>query len=117
MMTEMRALILILASIVALGAGVADARAGSMDHERARAAMESGEIMALREILLAVEDEFEGRVIEVKLTDLEAGLHGWVYDVTLLTPQNNVLRVRVDAGTAVILQVEGQGVEEARKRP
>jgi uncharacterized membrane protein YkoI len=107
----------LLALIVALGGAVGDARAGGMDHERARAAMESGEIMALREILLAVEEELEGRVIEVKLTDLEAGLYGWVYDVTLLTPQNNVLRVRVDAGTAVILQVEGQGIEEARKRP
>ncbi len=111
----MRALILFL--VLALGAAVGDARAGGVDHERARAAMEAGEIMPLHQILVTVEDEFDGRVIEVKLTDLEEGLHGWIYAITLLTPQDNVLRVMVDAGTGVLLQVEGQGIEEARKRP
>lgn len=98
-------------------AAPAGARAGGVDHERARAAMEAGVIMPLHRILLEVEDQFDGRVIEVKLTDLDAGLHGWIYAITLLTPQNNVLRIKVDAGTAMLLLVEGQGIEEARKRP
>lgn len=95
----------------------AAAMAGAADHERARAAMEEGQIMPLAEILAKVDSEFTGRVIEVKLTDLEEGLSGWIYAITLLSPQDNVLSLKVDAGTGVILQVEGQGIEEARKSP
>lgn len=107
----------ILAVMLALAAPGTAALAGSVDHERARAAMEAGQIMPLHQILVEVEERYAGRVIEVKLTDLEAGLHGWIYAITLLTPQNNVLSLKVDAGTATILQVEGHGIEEARKAP
>ena len=62
-----------------------------------------------------VEKQFSGRVLDAKLTDLAAGLHGWIYAITFLTPQDNVLVLKVDAGTGVILQVEGHGIEEARK--
>ncbi len=95
----------------------AAAMAGAADHERARAAMEQGQIRPLAEILAKVDAEFAGRVIEVKLTDLDEGLAGWIYAITLLSPQDNVLSLKVDAGTGVILQVEGQGIEEARKSP
>ena len=91
--------------------------AGAADHERARAALESGQIRPLAEILAKVDAEYSGRVIEVKLTDLDEGLSGWIYAITLLSPQDNVLSLKVDAGTGVILQVEGQGIEEARKSP
>jgi uncharacterized membrane protein YkoI len=87
------------------------------DHERARKAMEDGQIKPLAEILANVDTEFAGRVIEVKLTDIDEGLSGWIYAITLLSPQDNVLSLKVDAGTGVILQVEGQGIEEARKAP
>jgi uncharacterized membrane protein YkoI len=108
---------LFLALMLAVAAAGTEALAGGVDHERARAAMEAGQIMPLHRILVEVEEQFDGRVIEVKLTDLEAGLHGWVYAIILLTPQNNVLVLKVDAGTATILQVQGQGIEEARKAP
>lgn len=105
---------LVLAALAAPhGAGAALAQ--GVDHERARAAMERGEIMPLHAILVRVDEQFQGRVIEVRLTDLEAGLQGWIYALTLLTPQNNVLMLKVDAGTGVLLQVVGQGIEEARK--
>jgi len=102
----------LLAAVIAAGPV---AWAGALDHERARDALESGQIMPLHEILKSVEQAFNGRVIEVRLVDLAEGLHGWVYDVTLLSPQDNVLRIKVDAGTAVLLRVEGHGIEEARK--
>ena len=108
----MRAIALALAVILA-AAGVAGAQ--TSDQERARAAMEAGEIMPLHDILAKVEKQFSGRVLDAKLTDLAAGLHGWIYAITFLTPQDNVLVLKVDAGTGVILQVEGHGIEEARK--
>jgi uncharacterized membrane protein YkoI len=107
----MRAVVLALAVLLAAG-GVS---AGSPDHDRARAAMEAGEIMPLHDILAKVDSQFNGRVIEVKLTDLDEGLHGWIYAISLLSPQDNVLVLKVDAGTGVILKVEGHGIEEARK--
>lgn len=108
----MRAIVLALAVILA-AVGVAGAQ--TSDQERARAAMEAGEIMPLHDILAKVEKQFSGRVLDAKLTDLAAGLHGWIYAITFLTPQDNVLVLKVDAGTGVILQVEGHGIEEARK--
>ncbi len=108
---------LFLALMLGFAAAGGEAFADGVDHERARAAMEAGQIMPLHQILLEVEGQFDGRVIEVRLTDLDAGLHGWVYAITLLTPQYNVLVLKVDAGTAVLLQVQGKGIEEARKAP
>lgn len=107
--------VLLFALTLALAAVGSQALAGGVDHERARAAMEAGQIMPLHQILAEVEQQFDGRVIEVRLTDLDAGLQGWIYAITLLTPQNNVLVLKVDAGTAVLLQVQGQGIEAARK--
>jgi len=104
------------AAVAATGAAAAGAVTPS-DHERARAAMKAGEIIPLHDILLKVDKAFNGRVIEVKLSDLEEGLHGWIYAITLLTPQDNVLVLKVDAGTGVILLVEGHGINEARKAP
>jgi uncharacterized membrane protein YkoI len=108
----MRSIVLALALVLAAAGGVS---AAAMDHERARAAMEAGEIIPLHDILLNVDQQYSGRVLDAKLTELENGLHGWIYAITFLTPQDNVLVLRVDAGTGVILQVEGHGIEEARK--
>lgn len=110
----MRWIGLVLAVLLMLPAGV---WAGAADHERARQALEEGHIKPLAEILAQVDSEFAGRVIEVKLTDIDEGLSGWIYAITLLSPQDNVLSLKVDAGTGTILQVEGQGIEEARKSP
>ena len=71
----MRAIVLALAVILA-AVGVAGAQ--TSDQERARAAMEAGEIMPLHDILAKVEKQFSGRVLDAKLTDLAAGLHGWI---------------------------------------
>lgn len=108
----MRAIVLALAMMLA-AVGVAGAQ--TSDQERARAAMEAGEIVPLHDILAKVDKQFSGRVLDAKLTDLAEGLHGWIYAITFLTPQDNVLVLKVDAGTGVILQVEGHGIEEARK--
>ncbi|MGB8274183.1 MAG: PepSY domain-containing protein [Alphaproteobacteria bacterium] len=103
-------------AILAGALGVSQgANAASPDHERARAALEAGEILPLQEILSKVDEQFEGRVIEVRLSDFEEGLHGWIYAITLLSPQDNVLILKVDAGTGVILKVVGHGIAEARK--
>lgn len=106
---------LMIAVLACVLGATGNAVAASPEHDRARAALEAGEILPLQGILAEVDSKFEGRVIEVHLTDLEEGLHGWIYSITLLSPQNNILVLKVDAGTGVILKVEGHGIAEARK--
>ena len=76
------------------------------DHEKAIRAVNEGEILPLDEILNKVNQKFAGRVISINLKDNEAGLFGWVYDIMIIEPGNNVKQLRVDAGTSTILSVE-----------
>lgn len=100
------------------------------DHERARAAVESGDIVPLVNILEKVESIYEGSIIEVQLEDegdegfeieniRELGsthyMRGFIYEIKLLTPQGNLLKLKMDARTAELIQVRGQGEELARK--
>jgi uncharacterized membrane protein YkoI len=91
---------------VALAGGTAQAAEPGVDHDRARAAVQSGEIMALHDILARVHKRYQGRVLEVVLRDQEEGLHGWVYEIRMFTPEDVLLVLRVDAGTATILKIE-----------
>jgi uncharacterized membrane protein YkoI len=107
----MRILVAIAAflTVGALAFGGGSAR----DHERARRAVETGEILPLSKILAVVEQAFEGRLIEVELEDEDGTL---VYEIEILAPQGNVIEVTVDARDAKILEVEGRGIEAARKK-
>lgn len=102
------------------------------DHERARAAVESGDIVPLSLILEKVEAIYEGSIIEVELEDegdegFEVGdegergsghfMSGFIYEIKLLTPQGNLLKLKFDARTAELIQVKGHGEEQARKNP
>lgn len=80
------------------------------DQERARAALQAGEIRPLAEILSGVERRYLGRVIETEL-DQEAGK--WVYEFKLLPPTGRVFKLEVDAATGRVLQSEGP-VQERR---
>ncbi len=99
------------------------------DHERARAAVESGDVVPLALILEKVESIYEGSIIEVDLEDEGdegeerdegelRGTHyisGFIYEIKLLTPQGNLLKLKMDARTAELIQVKGHGEEQARK--
>jgi len=99
------------------------------DHERARAAVESGDVVPLALILEKVEAIYEGSIIEVELEDEGDdgdegdeeefnGAHymsGFIYEIKLLTPQGNLLKLKMDARTAELIQVKGHGEEQARK--
>lgn len=104
---------------------------GDSDHERARAAVESGDIVPLALILERVESLYEGSIIEVELEDEEdEGLEfdddampdgeifvkGFIYEIKLLTPQGNLLKLKLDARTAALIQVKGHGEKLARKQ-
>jgi uncharacterized membrane protein YkoI len=71
------------------------------DQERARRALEAGEILPLDQILEAVRQRYAGSVIELELQ--EEGRR-WVYEVELLADDGRLLRLRIDARTRQLLE-------------
>ena len=55
---------------------------------------------------LSYKKKFAGTVISINLKDNEKGLFGWVYDIMIIEPDNNVKQLRVDAGTSTILSIK-----------
>ncbi len=92
--------------------GPAVVQADESDHERARRALEAGEILPLARILERVERDYPGRVVEVEL-EREHG--GWRYEVKLLQAGGRVLKLEVDAEDAGVLSVKGRERAEARR--
>lgn len=66
-----------------------------------------------------VEKRFEGKLIGARLVppkprESDLGIQ-LVQELRLLTPQRNVLVIRIDAETGKFLEVAGSGIAEARK--
>ncbi len=77
------------------------------DHEKARRALEAGEVMSLRTVLDQVERDYPGQVIEVEL-DREDGR--WVYEIKLIRAGGGVLELELDARDGTVLKLKGRDV-------
>ena len=71
------------------------------DHERARAAVQAGEILPLTVLLERLQRTYPGQVLELEL-EREDGR--WIYEVRLLQPNGQLLRLELDARTAQVLE-------------
>jgi len=89
---------------LALLAGSGAAHADEEDHERARKALEAGEVLPLKTILEGVERVYPGQVMDVEL-EREHGTRGerWIYKVKVLRSGGVLLRLKVDARDGVVL--------------
>lgn len=92
------------AALLPWGMAVADEPA---DHERARRALEAGEVMPLRTVLEEVERDYPGEVLEVEL-DLEDG--AWVYEIKLIRKGGDVLKLELDARDGSLRRIRGRDV-------
>ena len=101
----MKRVLLLIAAIVVLAAPAGAER----DHDRARLALERGEIRPLHTILPQVEDRFGARLLEVEL-EREHGR--FVYEMELITPGGRILEVQVDAASGAVLEHETEEEEE-----
>lgn len=72
------------------------------DHERARAAVQAGEVLPLAAVLERLQQSHPGQVLELEL-DREDGR--WIYEIRLLQADGQLLRLDVDARTAQVLSV------------
>ena len=76
----------------------------SEDHDRARQALEAGEILPLKAVLDKVSADTPGSVLEV---ELDRRHDRWVYEIKLLRPGGALSKLLVDARDgAVIAQRE-----------
>lgn len=71
------------------------------DQDRARQALKSGEVMPLVTILQRVALEHPGQIMEVEL-ERDDGV--WIYELRVLEPGGGLIKLKVDARTAVILK-------------
>lgn len=71
------------------------------DHDRARRAMEAGEILPLHTLLERVARQHPGQVVEVEL-DRDDG--AWVYELKLLRRDGVLLKLDLDARDGTVLR-------------
>lgn len=97
---------------LALAASFA-AVAGGGDHERARRALEAGEVLPLRTVLERVERDYPGQVVEVEL-EREGG--AWLYEIKLIRPGGAVVKLRLDARDGTLHAAEGRELHPGGRR-
>ena len=73
------------------------------DHDRARRALEAGEILPLRTVLEKVERDMPGQVMEV---DLERKQGRWLYEIKLLRANGLLTKLRVDASNGNLISLK-----------
>lgn len=73
------------------------------DFERAGAAVASGQILPLAEILERAQARYPGRVIQIELDDDDGRM---VYEVELVTTDGRLIELELDAASGDILDVE-----------
>lgn len=93
----MKHLVLLLISLAA------PAWADTDDQDRARRALEAGEILPLFDILEAAQAARPGRVIEI---DLDRDDGRWIYELEMVSSNGQLYEMEIDAATAAILEIE-----------
>jgi len=78
------------------------------DHDRARAAVQSGKVLPLKSVLERLEREHPGQVLEV---ELEQDQGRWIYEIKLLQAGGRLVKLKLDASSGDVLQRK----ERARK--
>ena len=83
------------------------------DHDRARAALERGEIMSLRTIMEKAETDYPGRLLEVELETK----HGrFVYDIEILAADGRLIELLYDAADGKLLKAKAAGKDLLKEK-
>lgn len=85
----------------------------SEDHDRARKALEAGEVLPLRTILEKVERDFPGQVVDVELErsherDNAGGSGRWIYEIKLLRTNGALVKLKLDARDGTLITQKGR---------
>ncbi len=111
MKTTLQFVVQSLAALLVFSSATGAALASS-DHDLARQALQSGEILPLDKILASVAAKHPGQVLEVEL-DRERydGKKIWIYEIKSVTRDGKLLKLEVDAKTGEVLQVRSKSGE------
>ena len=82
------------------------------DHDRARQAVQAGQVLPLPTVLDHLQREVPGQVLEV---ELEQERSGWIYEIKLLTPAGQLTKVKLDARTAQVLRIKSRDDHRPRR--
>ena len=74
------------------------------DEDRARGALEKGEVLPLEQLMAGVRDRVHGEISGIEL-EKESGI--WVYEFKVISPHGQVMEVRVDAKTGKLIGKKG----------
>ncbi len=77
---------------------------GEHDEDLARQALEAGEVIALDQILAALGNTMPGEISGIEL-EREQGI--WIYEFKIISPDGQMLQIRVDAKTGIPIKPEG----------
>lgn len=90
-----------LTPLLLIGLGPTQAWASDRnDHERARQALQAGQILPLGKVLERLAQDQPGQVLEV---ELEHDHGRWIYEVKLLQTGGRVIKFNIDAATGDVL--------------
>lgn len=91
-------------SLFVLPAAWADGR-DEHDHERARRAVQSGEVLPLQVVLDRLGPAHAGQVLDVELEHEDGA---WVYELRILKADGQLIKIEVDAKTAAVLRLKSR---------
>ncbi|MDD3935285.1 MAG: PepSY domain-containing protein [Rhodoferax sp.] len=84
--------------------GVSGMSRAESDHDRARQALEAGEVLPLGTVLERVGRDHPGQVLDVELElDKHGGVARWVYELKLLRKDGALVKLEVDARTGTVI--------------
>ena len=75
------------------------------DEDRARAAVQRGEILPLEQVLAQLKSGVTGEISSIEL-EKEGGI--WVYEFKLISPRGRMMEVSVDAKTGKLIGKKGE---------
>jgi uncharacterized membrane protein YkoI len=79
------------------------------DHDRARRALEAGEILPLKTVLERVGLDTPGQVMEIEMERRGAR---WVYEIKILRPGGALVKLVVDASDGTIVARRGRDLRQ-----
>ena len=96
------------------GAHAGGERDRERDHERARAAVQAGQVLPLATLLQQLQRSHPGQVLEV---ELERDDGRWIYEIKLLQGGGQLLKLELDAATGQVLKARSRPAPSARPAP
>ena len=103
-----------MALVVSVGALLpATVFADDDDHDRARQALLAGKVLSLRDVLDKVMADYPGEPVEIEFEE-DDGVYE--YEIKLLQPAGNIIKLKVDASTGEVIGLKGRSVQFKEKK-